>query len=202
MVAIATYNYMINLGASQLKDHDYLMLQFLGAKVGWLGCAGRVCVLATCPSHHNNYYYHYEGRCYGEKFQIIGEGTIHNPIKSGQRIRLRYLNQHNTWVQYCESNEECRVGTCSGTTAQGTNFTKCPAEMFRIYARGKRNGEVVYTNDVVMLYNEYSSKYVSLKGEQYHAPLNFNFCPGVAPPAYLSYGICSRNVFRIYRRPF
>ena len=175
------------------------MLQFLGAKVGLLGCAGGGCGLATCPSHHYNYRY-FDGRCYGEELQIIGEGTIHNAIKSGQRIRLRYLREYNTWVKYLES-KKCGKGTCSGATAQGTNFNKCPAEMFRIYARGKRNGEVVYNNDVVMLYNEYSCKYVFIEGEKNGDPSSFNFCPGVAPPAYLSYGICSRNVFRIYRRP-
>ena len=135
-----------------------------------------------------------------DTYQIIGEGNIHAPIKSGQRIRLRYLHEHNTWVKYLE-NKRCGKGTCSGTTAQGSNFNKCPAEMFRIYARGKRNGEVVYNNDVVMLYNDYSRKYIHIEGEEHAAPSNFNFCPGVAPPAYLSYGICSKNVFRIYRRP-
>lgn len=68
-------------------NHDYLMLQFLGAKDAWLGCAGSlgdvdICSLATCPSRDNNYQ-HFDGRCFGEEFQIIGEGTIHSPIKSG-----------------------------------------------------------------------------------------------------------------------
>ena len=111
-----------------------------------------------------------------------------------------YLREHNTWVKYLE-NKQCGKGTCSSATAQGNNFNRCQAEMFRIYARGKRKGEIVYNNDVVMLYNEYSSKYLSIEGEEYAAPNNFNFCPAVSPPAYLSYGICSKNVFRIYRRP-
>ena len=179
------------------------MLQFLGAKVGWLGShtasGGGTCFLATCPSHGNNYRY-FDGRCSGEEYQIIGEGTTHSPIKSGQRIRLRFLYEHNTWVKYLES-KQCGTGTCSGTTAQGINFNRCPAEMFRIYARGKRNGEVVYNNDVVMLYNEYSCKYVHIEGQKNADPVDFNFCPGITPPAYLSYGICSKNVFRIYRKP-
>ena len=179
------------------------MLQFLGAKAGWLGCAGwPACVMATCPTRDDNYYHNFNERCYGEKYQIIGEGNIHAPIKSGQRIRLRYLRDHNTWVKYRETDKLCGKGTCSGTTAQGgSNFNRCQTEMFRIYARGKRNGEVVYNNDVVMLYNDYSRKYVHIEGEKNGAPSNFNFCPGVVPPAYLSYGICSKNVFRIYRRP-
>ena len=65
------------LGTSELKDHDYLMLQFLGTKGAWLGCAGSACGLATCPSY-NDYYHFFDGRCYGEELQIIGEGIYHS----------------------------------------------------------------------------------------------------------------------------
>ena len=176
------------------------MLQFLGIKGGWLGCAGGACGLATCPSSNYNYYFYFNERCYGERLQIIGKGASHEPIKSGQQIRLRYLHEHNTWVSY-RVNNQCGKGTCSGTSAQGSNFNRCPAEIFRIYARGKKDGEVVYNNDVVMLYNENACKYVSIQGEKLGDGSTFNFCPGVTPPAYLSYGICSKNAFRIYRRP-
>ena len=178
------------------------MLQFLGTKGAWLGCQyardRSKCVLATCPSRNNNYQY-FDGRCFGEEFQIIGEGTNHSPIKSGQQIRLRYLKEHNTWVNLLGS--YCGKGTCSGTTSQGKNFNKCYTEIFRIYARGKRNGEVVYNDDVIMLYNNNYNKYVSIQGENNGNAASFNFCPGITPPAYLSYGICSKNTFRIYRKP-
>lgn len=187
------------VGSSQLKDHDYLKLQFLGGKNLWLGCAGSVCGLSSCPSGNHNYRY-FDRRCYGENFQIIGEGTIHSPIKSGQQIRVRYLNEHNTWLTYLKSNQ-CGKGTCSGTTAEGTTFNKCQAEIFRVYARGRRNGDVIYSNDVVMLYSNHACKYVSIQGEKHGDPTGFNFCPGITPPAYFSYGICSRNAFRIYRKP-
>ena len=179
------------------------MLQFLGAKGAWLGCSalegdGNICILATCPSHNNNYYHKFE-HCYGERFQIIGKGTNHNPIKSGQQIRLRYLHEHKTWVSF--QNGKCEKGTCSGTTSQGSNFNRCHTEIFRIYARGKRNGEVVYNDDVVMLYSDSACKYVSIQGQNNGDAASFNFCPGVVPPAYLSYGICSKNAFRIYQKP-
>lgn len=194
-----SYHILQNLGTSQLRDHDYLMLQLLSVKGAWLGCAGGHCGLATCPSYHD-YYRYFDGRCYGEEFQIIGEGTIHNPIKSGQRIRLRYLREQNTWVKYLESNV-CGKGTCSGTTAHGSNFSRCGAEIFRIYARGRGNGEIVYNNDVVVLYSDVACKYLSIQGEKLGDVSSFNFCPGIIPPAYLSYGICSKNAFRIYRKP-
>ena len=172
----------------------------MGAKNSWLGCAGfnDECGSATCPSSNDNYR-HFE-RCYGEVFQIIGEGTIHSPIKSGQKIRLRYLHEHNKWMS-CSNSNHCGKGTCPGTSSQGSNFSRCYKEIFRIYSRGKRNGEVVNNNDVVMLYSEYVHNYVYIQGEHNGSPSSLNFCPGVYPPAYLSYAICSKNAFRIYRKP-
>ena len=70
-------------------------------------------------------------------FQIIGQGAIHNPIKSDQQIRLRYLPDHNSWMS-CHANTYCGKTTCPGTTAQGTDFRRCKAEIFRIYAHGKQ----------------------------------------------------------------
>ena len=39
----------------QLRDQDYLKLQFLGARDAWLGCPDDVCDLRMCPSRNNNY---------------------------------------------------------------------------------------------------------------------------------------------------
>ena len=173
----------------------------MGAKNAWLGCFESVCDLRICPSKNNNYRY-FDGRCYGEEFQIIGEGTHGSPIKSGQRIRLRYLHDQNTWMG-CPNNKYCNKRTCPGTTASGTIFTnnRCWGETFKIYARGKANGQIIYNGDLVMLYYAWGGKYVSIQGEYNKDDSSLNFCPGEVPPAYLSYGICSKNVFRIYRKP-
>jgi len=152
-----------------------------------------------CPSNGNRYRY-FNGICGGEEFQIIGEGTTHNPIKSGQRIRLRYLHKHNAWMG-CSSNNRCDKSTCPGTTVQGSNFDTCGGEIFRIYARGRKNEEVIYNGDVVMLYYVHEGKYVSIQGYKEGDDTSLNFCPGIAPPAYLSYGICSKNAFRVYQKP-
>lgn len=180
------------------------MFQFLGAKDAWLSLSGgesyKECVLATCPSINNNYR-HFNGHCWGEEFQIIGEGAIHSPIKSGQRIRLRYLHVHNTWMGCPTSKNNCKQISCPGTTSQASNFSRCNQEILRIYSRGKRNGEIVHNDDTVMIYNDYTGKYISIQGQKNGDLSSLNFCPGVAPPAYLSYGICSKNVFRIYRKP-
>ena len=187
----------------QLRDHDYLKLQFLGAKDAWLGChdhgPSTLCILTNCPSIYYNRNFEY---CWGENFQIIGEGVIHHSIKSGQKIRLRYLNEHNTWMG-CPYNNTCDKRTCPGTSAQGSDFrnTRCWGEDFTIYARGRTNGQIIYNGDVVMLYYQYEGRYVSIQGQYNEDPTSLNFCPGVAPPPYLSYGICSNNAFRIHKKP-
>ena len=184
-----------------LRDQDYLKLQFLGAKDAWLGCPDSICDLRTCPSSNDNYR-HFDNRCWGEEFQIIGEGTLKASIKSGQRIRLRYPRESNTWMG-CPSNKNCDKRTCPGTTSQGGNFAnnRCYGEIFIIFARGRTNGETIYNGDVVMLYYPPNGRYVSIQGKNFGDDTSLDFCPGMVPPAYLSYGICSKNVFRIYRKP-
>ena len=186
-----------------LRDHDYLKLQFLGAKDAWLGCpdSNKICDLRTCPSSNENYR-HFDNRCWGEDFQIIGEGISNTSIKSGQRIRLRYLNERNTWMG-CPLNKYCDKRTCPGTTSQGGNFAnnRCWGEIFIIFARGRTNGQIIYNGDLVMLYYQHNGRYVSIQGKNFGDDTSLDFCPGMVPPAYLSYGICSKNVFRIYRKP-
>ena len=154
--------------------------------------------MRTCPST-NNYYRNF-GQCGGEVFQIIGEGTIHHSIKAGQRIRLRFVPRHNSWMG-CPTKTRCDRRSCPGTTSQAADFSRCGGEMFRIYARGKTNGQIIYDGDVVMLYHIANGRYVSIQGQDEKDNTNLSFCPGVVPPAYLSYGICSKNAFRIFRKP-
>ena len=187
-----------------LRDHDYLKLQFLGARDAWLGCpdGNKICDLRTCPSRNQNYRY-FDNRCWGEDFQIIGEGTSLKPIKSGQRIRLRYLREHNSWFGCPSDKMYCDKRTCPGTTSEGSNFAnnRCWGEIFIIYARGKASGQTIYNGDVVMLYYQRNGRYVSIQGKNKGDDTSLDFCPGMVPPAYLSYGICSKNAFRIYRKP-
>ena len=202
IIMIYSSNILFHAGALTLRDHDYLRLQFLGARNAWLGCADSngICDLRTCPSR--NYNYRKFGTCWGEEFQIISDGTHGSAVKSGQQIRLRYLREHNSWMG-CPSNNRCSKKTCPGTTAQGGDFknNRCWGEIFRIYARGRANGQTIYNGDVVMLYYVRDGRYVSIQGQYEGDDTSLNFCPGVAPPAYLSYGICSKNTFRIYRKP-
>ena len=184
-----------------LRDHDYLKLRFLGAKDAWLGCPASICDLRTCPSRNHNYRY-FDNRCWGENFLIISEGTSYTPVKSGQRIRLRYLREHNSWMG-CPSNVNCAKRTCPGTTSQGGNFAnnRCYGEIFIIYARGRTNGQTIYNADLVMLYYQQKGRYVSIQGQNEGDDTSLDFCPKMVPPTYFSYGICFKNVFQIYRKP-
>ena len=174
----------------------------MGARNAWLGCpdtvSGGVCDLRMCPSRSNNYANF--GECSGERFQIINSGTQSSTIKSGQQIRLRYLGTQNTWIG-CPCIDRCDKRTCPGTNLQAKDFNRCEEEIFKIYARGKAIGQIIYNGDVVMLYHVKNNKYLSIQGENDGDDTSLNFCPGVTPPAYLSYGICSKNAFRIYRKP-
>ena len=187
--------YFLYIGKLQLKDYDHLRLQFLGAKNAWLGCPYSVCDLRTCPSRH-----YYFTECSGEEFQIINEGTQLSPIKCSQQIRLRQVHS-NKWMG-CPFNNRCDRRKCPGTTSQAKNFNDgCTGENFKIYARGRAEGETIYNGDLVMLYYVRGGRYVSIQGQDEGDDTSLNYCPGGTPPAYLSYGICSKNVFRIYRKP-
>ena len=190
---------LFHAGARQLKDHDYLSLQFLGARDAWLGCTDSVCDLRTCPSRGDNYR-NFDTICSGERFQIIGKGTNASPITSGQKIRLRSLRESNTYMG-CSFNNRCDKRTCPGTTSEAKNFNRCSGEIFEIYAHNRNIGDTIYNGDVVMLYFPRTGRYVSIQGQDDKDDTSLNFCPGLAPPAYLSYGICSKNTFRIYRKP-
>ena len=181
-----------------LRDHDYLRLQFLGAKDAWLSCQNSTCELTTCPSS-DDAYLHFDNQCWAT-FQIIGESTSNAIIHSGQRIRLRFAHEPNTWMG-CASNINCRKRPCPGTTSEGGNFTRCHGEIFRIYSHAVTDGLAIVNGDKVMLNYPNNGKYVSIQGEFSGADTSLDFCPGMAPPAYLSYAICSKNLFRIHRKP-
>ena len=186
----------IYVGYTPLKDHDYLRLQFLGANGAWLGCWDTVCDLRSCPSHNNNYQNFHV--CTGEIFQIIGKGSQYGYIKSGQQIRLRYVYAGNIWMG-CPLNNRCDHRDCPGSTVQARDFNRCGGETFVIYARGKKNGAVIYSGDVVML--AIGGKFVSIRGRNDEDDTSLDDCPVGEPPAYLSYGICSNDAFRVYRKP-
>ena len=184
-----------------VTDQDYIRLQFLGARNAWLGCPNRICDLRRCSSQNDSYFY-MSRRCLEEKFQIIGEGGSYASIISGQRIRLRYPHEPNTWMS-CASTTYCNKSTCPGTTSEGGIFgnIRCYGEIFIIHSRGKTFGQTINNGDLVMLNYPYNGTYISIQRKTTGTDTSLDFCPGMAPPAYLSYAMCSKNVFRIYKQP-
>ena len=188
---------LFHAGRLVLRDLDHLRLQFLGAKNAWLGCPHSVCDLRKCPSTNNNYANF--GVCGGEQFQIINDGTQGSSVKSGQQIRLRSLTGSNYWMG-CPLNNRCDRRPCPGAIVKARNFSDCGGEILRMYARGKTDGQIIYNGDIVMLYY-YTGMYVSIQGEKEGDDTSLNTCPGPTPLSYFSYGLCSKNAFRIYRKP-
>jgi len=92
----------------------------------------------------------------------------------------------------CQTNHRCYKTDCPGSITQARG---CSGEDF---TRGRNNGEIIYNGDVVMLYVNCMCQYKddSLGTKQ----LSVDFCPGRAPPSYLSYEMCSKYAFQVYRR--
>lgn len=168
---------------------------------GYLGCPYDVCDLKTCPLRH---YKNFE-TCYGEGFQIIGEGG--GSIKSGQRVRFRYVNEGN-WLG-CPHNNRCDKRSCPGaiTSAAANNFDTCWGERFVIYARDRSSGEQIQNGDIVMIYfqgkeSEGKPGYISIQKSYVGADTSLSLCPGKnVVPTYFSYSRCTTSVFRIHRKP-
>jgi len=174
-------------------------LELMSAK-GYLGCPNRICDLGVCSlTNYNNF-----GVCGKEGFQIIGEGG--GSIKSGQRVRFRYTNEHNRWLG-CPYNR-CDKRPCPGSinSANARNFDTCWGEVFKIYACGRHDQDQIQNGDLVMIYFEDERSimkgFISIQGSSEGADTSISVCPGNnPPPASLSYSFCSRNVFRIHRKP-
>ena len=145
--------------------------------------------MRKCPSGKNKFRY-----CGGEVFQIFGNGDEY--IRSGYKVRIRFRNK---WLS-CY-NGSCSTRICPGSTKQTTNFTiSCNSETFTIYGHAKRDGDVIYIGDIVMLYiNVNGSKYISIKGNREGDDTSLDYCPGNVPPNYFSFFACTRNVFQIYK---
>jgi len=174
------------------------MFQNVGVRRGWLGCFDNICDIRQCPSNTNQNF----TICWGEVFQIIGEG-LHtgDPITSGMRVRIRYTRTANTWFA-CINNARCDKRPCPGSISQARDFNRCGGEIFHIYARGREHGEDIANGDLVMLYSPWiDRRYVVANGQNEGDDLTVDFCPGETPPAYLTYAICSKNVFRIFKDP-
>ena len=127
--------------ALQLMRKDY-----------WFGCAGARCAGSTCPQLL------FEGsdwtRCWGSVFRMFraaGPGYILN----GDFVGL-YYPRENRWFSMLHGYG--RKITCPGSPCSRYGFQTfhrwftCAAEVFRVYAKGKRYGARIIDQDQISLY--------------------------------------------------
>ena len=184
----------------QYVSEDYMRVELLSAK-GYLSCPYDVCDSRTYPLYN---FKNFEV-CGGEGFQILDEGG--GSIKSGQRVRFRYVNGGNLWLG-CPRNNQCGKRSCPGTisSTSARNLNTCWGERFVIYARGRHNGEDLQNQDIVVIYfpakeSEGKPGYITIQGSRSGADTSLSSCLGSTPPIYFSYSRCPTSVFRIHRKP-
>ena len=157
-----------------------------------------MCDLRSCP--YNGHYIKSLTACKGELFRIVVENG--GTVESGEQ--LRFFLETRKWLG-CPARTYCDKRGCPGTFSQGTKFQlqvskRCSGENFRIYARGRTNGETVLNGDLVMIHLPgYGSKYISIQGYNESSDTSMDYCPGKVPPSYDDFTTCSNNVFRIYK---
>lgn len=69
----------------------------------------------------------------------------------------------------------------------------CGAEVFRIHAEGKSNGQVIETEDTITLYFAPAKQYLRLDTSN----PSVSGCPGKCPPNPAAYDKCAGEVFKI-----
>ena len=181
-----------------LTQGSTVSLQLLYSKREWYSCylgSGRQCVRSTCPGLYLNDVD--LTNCWGEVFQIYrkdGPGFV----RVGDIVGFHYPRQSGNWLSLWECNG--RTLPCPGTPTSANGFSsdnawfQCWGEVFRIYARGKSNGEVITSNDNVFIYHIAYNQFLSfVEGTPKCAT-----CPGPAPPTQDKYEPCWGENFEIW----
>ena len=163
----------------------------------WLGCAYH-CGTYPCPGVY------FDGadwisRCGGEIFRIYrmdGPGYV----RVGDYIGI-YYPAANRWLGCANTN--CGKYDCPGSPTSSYGFSsqekwyRCGGEVFRIYAKNKGTGSVIYSYDDVMFYVG-NGEWLSLLP---HENAVKRPCPGsVRPPPAEKYDVCGGEVFNIKKQ--
>ena len=92
---------------------------------------------------------------------------------------------------------------CPGTPTSADGFESadkweaCSGEVFRIYARGKSNRDVINEHDAIFLFYARDNKWVGLDADT----AEHRTCPGtVRPPPSAKYDVCWGEVFEVWKR--
>jgi len=118
----------------------------------WLSCGGSKCDRRPCPRMEmSGGDWH---RCWGEVFRIYrskGPGLV----RSGDTVGLYYPREPGRWLGCPHA--KCGKYSCPGHPnyrfgfASRSKWGHCGGEIFYIYARNKRKGSVIRSNDDIAL---------------------------------------------------
>ena len=180
-----------------LQHGDEVALQVLAQKRKYLQCKGYWCTPSTGPGLFM------DPPDWGgypiATFRIFrhkGRGAI----RAGEAVAF-YYPKDVKWMKcgssWCSKNICPGNPTMSHGMADSEKWQACSHNVFKIYARGRKRGQTIRTNDAILLYSLQYSKWVSVYGSY----IALGTCPGSGrPPAPSKYDTCYNTVFELWKR--
>ena len=141
-------------------------------------------------------------RCYGEVFKIYRRND-RGRVRVGDLIAISYPHETGKWFG-CPGRLCCKAD-CPGHSCNSKSgfsaphkWKQCWGEVFKLYARGKRVGSYIYSNDHVMLYYVRGRNWIGLVGRypDHHSCLGKRL-----PPPNHKYDSCWGEVFDVWVCP-
>lgn len=190
---------MLNVSWSIGVSHgDIVAYQHLYSKLYWVSCRYSYCSKHRCPKLYmegNDW-----SNCWGEVYKIYrsrGRGYV----RVGDVVGI-YFPYHRKWFSMRGGYGHKSI--CPGRYSYAHGFShrqkwyQCHGEVYKIYAKGKRVGDVIYRYDDIMLYYVYGNKYVNLS---HRSRIDLSSCPGnYRPPPSRKYDDCYGQVCQLWKR--
>ena len=165
----------------------------------WLGCSETSCGRYRCPvmmMSGNDW-----TGCASEVFKIYrASGT--GAVRVGDLVGIYHPHESGHWLSCSSCN--CGKNTCPGTptTAHGfaaqEHWYTCWQSVFKIYAKGKNNSDIIDVYDDVSIYYLQDSLWVA-QGYN-HNTVKLPCLGTTRPPALNLYDHCAYETFTIWKR--
>ena len=163
----------------------------------YIGCSSTYCTLTTGPGLYMNDNDWVTHPVTGfQIYRMNGKGNV----RVGEVVAI-YYPKEKKWMK-C-SGTYCRKDTCPGRPSQGRgmeNYEKwigCSESAFKIYARGRKEGEDIRSRDDISLYHIRDRRWLSAEG--YY--IQERTCFGTTrPPSSRTYDTCYKGVFELFKR--
>ena len=140
---------------------------------------------------------------WGEVFRIY-RASGPGQVRVGDLVGVYYPPLSGIWMGCTGST--CPRSSCPGqpTTAHGfateEYWYTCCSTVFKIYASGKANGDVINSGDDIMLYNLDLGRWVAQSGEDVFTTTTT--CAGTTrPPPAAKFDECYKETFTIWKGP-